>query len=386
MKKSTWLVWLIFQVLFLPFAVSRAQTGTGFEISFNGEKSVLPVSYRNGSNPVIPVMINGKGPYRFMFDTGSPGLIKVDESVAQMLNMTVIDSVSADDGSRKNLRVFPVVQLETVQLGNYQILHPRAMVRNYNLNKGADRIDGVIGVSFFPGVCVEVNFGTNLLTISNVTLEKEEDAFSIDMNNGVPQTKVSIGSKEVTAVFDTGNMGLFTLHSSQISKDMMVGDPVIVGIAKTVNNEFEIRQVQLKDHVRLGKLNFERPTVVINDLLPQANLGMGLLRQMDIVFDLKNNLARVRMINLSSAGSGLKGTNELTGKYGDRTITSDNEGNLYVQRPGGMLLKMVARAKDEFGLERVPGAILKFERDQSGNVVALLVSPSGQTWERVLRS
>ncbi len=386
MKKSTLQVLLLFPVLFLSFAVSEAQTETGFEISFNSEKSVLPISYRNGSNPIIPVMINGKGPFRFMFDTGSPGLIKVDESVAQQLNMTVVDSVRADDGSRKNLRVFPVVQLETVQLGNYQIRHPRAMVRNYNLKKGTDRIDGVIGVSYFPEVCVEVNFGTNLLTISNVTLEKDEDAFSINMNNGVPQAKVSIGSKEVAAVFDTGNMGLFTLHSSQISKDMMIGDPVVVGTARTVNNEFEVRQVQLKDNVRLGNLSFERPTVVINDLLPQANLGMGFLRQMDIAFDLKNNLARLKKVNLSSAGSGLNGSNELTGKYGDRTITSDNEGNLYVQRPGGMLLKMVARAKDEFGLERVPAAILKFERDQSGNVVALLVSASGQTWERVLRS
>ncbi len=369
---------------------AMAQDAMPFTIRYAGTDIVLPFSYRNNANPVIPVMVNGKGPYRFMFDTGSPGLIKLDEALAKELALSVVDSVRADDGSGRGVQVFPVVQLDSVKLGHYAILYPQAMVRSYNRRPGEELIDGVMGVAFFPDVTLSLLFSTNQLRISQLSLEGQEHSQPIELNRGVPRIKIKIGNRELNAVFDTGNSGLLTLHSSQVTKEMMLNDPVIIGRARTVNNEFEIKQVQLKEDVTLGETIIKQPTIVINDLLPQANMGIGFLRQFDIVFDLKHQLVKlVRNEAAASSQSGSPATttpNEYAGQYGDRSIRPDANGSLYIQRPGGMPLKLLPKSKDEFGLENIAGASLKFERDNTGKIIALLVSRDGNHWERAVRN
>ena len=251
-------------------ACSQIDAGSDFLIRFPKDETILPVSYRSGANPVIPVKINGRGPFKFMFDTGSAGLVKLDEKVFRELGLPVTDSILAGDGSGINSRSFPVTTLKSVELGDYEISEVQAMVRNYNTRPGIDVIDGVIGVSFFKGVIVDLNFEKNELTISKGKLESsDKNIYPLLSYRGVPGMKLDMGSKKLDIVFDTGNMGQLTMHSSEVSKEMMAGEPVVVGRAQTINNSFEIKQVTLKEPVKLGDLVFEHPVVVMNDLLPQ---------------------------------------------------------------------------------------------------------------------
>lgn len=363
-----------------------AQDATPFSIRYAGTNIELPVTYRNNANPVIPVMVNGKGPYRFMFDTGSPGLIKLDEAVARSMALSVVDSVRADDGSGRNVQVFPVVRLDSVSLGNYSILGPQAMVRSYNPRPGEERIDGVIGVTFFPEVTLTLQFSTSQLLISRRSLENQEGSLSIELPRGVPLTKIKIGNLELPAVFDTGNMGMLTLHSSQVTREMMLSDPIVIGRARTVNNEFEIKQVQLKEDIKLGKMAFKQQMVVINDLLPQANMGIGFLKQFDIVFDLKHKRVMLDRRESSALVSGATAINEYAGQYGDRRITAEENGSIYIQRPGGRPIRLFPIGKDDFGLENISGARLTFERNNEGKIIALRVSRDGEHWERATRN
>jgi Aspartyl protease len=365
---------------------------TGNFVPVKAFKTVLPVTYRSGANPVIMVKINGKGPYRFMFDTGSPDLIKLDEAVFNELQLPVTDSVRAGDGSGINVKTFPVTTVSVLELGDYKVENINAMVRNYNQNPGVDKIDGVVGLSIFKNVSVELNFEKNQFIIGTEKPVKGANTIAYTLQNGVPKVRFLLGSREIEALFDTGNMGGFTLHSADVSEDRMMGKPLVTGTARTVNNTFEIKQVQVKDDLKIGTIVFFKPTISMNDLLPHANAGILLLKQMNITFYPGNNLVRLVKYEpekMEAAANSI--VNEYAGKYGDRTITANEKGELFIQRsgpsggPAGMILKMIAKNKDEFGLEIVPGAVLKFERDASGKITAIHVTRGDGNWERAAK-
>ncbi|HMR91828.1 MAG TPA: retropepsin-like aspartic protease [Chitinophagaceae bacterium] len=375
--------------IFLLAAIASLSAGYAqvnpYKTSFNAERSVIPLQYRSGTSPVVKVKINGKGPYNFLFDTGSPGLLKLDERLFKQWELPVIDSVRAGDGSGVNAQVFPVTAIAKLELGDFVITNSHAMVRNYNTRAGTDSIDGVIGMEFFNGVLLEFRFDADQLIIQKGSLRKGAPGVQETVyRNGVPATKINVAGKEIQADFDTGNMGWLTLHANTVTTDMMATQPRVIGTAKTVANTFEIKEVQLKEAAGIGGLLFEKPTVVLNEMLRHANMGIKFLRQMNIVFDKKNSLVKLVKAEQRQVKSIIPADgNEYTGQYGDRTITLGTDGNLYIQRPGGMLLKMTETKKDEYTLERVPGSVIMFVRNAARNITAIKVGRGDGNWETV---
>ena len=71
---------------------------------------------------------------------------------------------------------------------------------------------------------------------------------------------------------------------------------------------------------------------------------------------------------------------DYSGRYGERTITAENDA-LYLQREGGPKLKLKPVSKDEFTLEEVPEARMKFVRDENGKIKELRVLNRSGEWE-----
>lgn len=76
---------------------------------------------------------------------------------------------------------------------------------------------------------------------------------------------------------------------------------------------------------------------------------------------------------------------DYSGSYGERTVSADG-GALFLQRQGGPRLKMVSVAKDEFALEIVPAARIKFIRSEDGKVVAINVLNRSGEWEKAMKA
>ncbi len=77
--------------------------------------------------------------------------------------------------------------------------------------------------------------------------------------------------------------------------------------------------------------------------------------------------------------------NKYTGQYGDRTIALDNEGFLYIQRPGGLRLRMLHKEKDAFKLYIMPIASVVFMRGEENSIIGLKVSKGDGKWEYAQR-
>ena len=259
-------------LLFITTFAADAQTNSGKFAASSENKTILPITYRNGANPVVEVMVNGKGPYKFMFDTGGAGEARLDTRLFNELALKVTDSVRTGDGSRKNDRWLPITELESIRIGNFTIPHPRALVRNYN-KPGADQIDGVIGLGYFENVLVELSFEKNQLIISNGKLNKETPGvIPFNFEKGVPVITAELNEKKLNLTFDTGNMGGLTFHSADITTDLINGEPKVVGRAQTLSNTFDIKETQLKLPLKIGSLVFENQAIALNDVIPHANM------------------------------------------------------------------------------------------------------------------
>jgi len=343
----------------------------------------LPMKMR-GSMPAVEVMVNGKGPYLFAIDTGGQGQARLDETLVKSLGLEPVDEVRASDGSGANARVLPVYEAASINIGGLEFKNVRAASRNYNPRPDLPKIDGILGFNLFTEYLITLDYPGKKVRISKGALSNWPDVISFEAPNGVPVVELGVGTEKIKAHIDSGNMaGAFMLPAALVEKLEKASEPVIVGRARTVTSEIEIKQVKLKDAICFGPYKHESPTVSF-PALGTANIGSAALAEYSLTFDQANQLIKLERAKPAKAASA-SASGEFGGTYGERTISEEN-GTLFLQRTGGPKLKLVpGDEKDEFRLEMVPTARVKFVRDANGKVSEIQVLTPAGTWEKSKR-
>ena len=349
----------------------------------------VPMLFR-GPTPAVEVTVNGQGPFLFAIDTGGGGQARVDSSLVEKLKLKVIGQARGGDGSGNSLRSMDLVELETLAFGGVEFKKVTAASRNYNTSPNLPRVDGIIGFGLFEDYLLTLDFPGKRVRLERGALPRADGAevLSFESPRGIPMVELGVGGNKIKADLDTGNtVGGFVLPTALVEKLSTAGAPVVVGRARTITSEVEIKEVRLKDSIRLGRFEFAEPTVVYPALGDGGNVGSKVLREFSLTFDQKNKSVRLKRIELpkeagpSAAAPDFK---DYPGKYGERVITAEG-GTLFLQRQGGMRLKMTSISGDEFGLEIVPEARIKFVRDDAGKVVAISILNRAGEWEKTAR-
>lgn len=366
-------------ILFLIRLTASAQTKDVVE---------LTMQFR-GAMPAVEVMVNGKGPFLFAIDTGAQGMARADSSLVERLGLKTNGQVQASDGSGQNTRTLATVEFDSLIVGGIKFDKMTVITRNYNTSPNLPKIDGILGFDLFADYLLTLDYPAKKVRLTRGMLPaaNAENILNYDASRATPTIEMQIGKQKVKAHIDSGNLvGGFILPTAVVEKSALASAPVVVGKANTVSNEIEIKQVRLKDTIKLGSFEFAEPTVSF-PALSVANIGSKILSEFAITFDQKNKrleLKRTRAAEEKKPISKLENWKDYVGNYGDRTI-SETDGALYIQRPNGRRLKLVNVSGDEFTLEQVPAARIKFTRDGGGKIAEIQVlSPNG-VWEKSAR-
>lgn len=377
---------LFLSVLFsLHFNPAVAQTNSG-----KAPVVEVPMLFR-GPSPAVEVMVNGQGPFLFAIDTGGAGMARVDSSLAERLKLEKVGEVQGSDGSGRNAMSMDVFALDSVVLGGVQFKNVRAASRNYNA-PNLPKIDGILGFNLFSEYLLTLDFPAKRVRLERGELPKADgaDVLNFDITRGIPVVELSVGGHKVKADIDSGNtVGGFVLPSALAEKLQFASAPVVVARARTISSEVEIKEGRLKESIRLGRFEYAGPTVVFPAVSEVANIGAKVLREYSLTFDQKNRRVALKRQetpetqgpSYAAAAQDLK---DYPGKYGERTISVE-DGAVFIQRQGGPKLKMISVAKDEFALEIVPEARIKFIRDDGGKVVAVNVLNRSGAWEKAAK-
>jgi predicted aspartyl protease len=153
---------------------------------------------------VAPVMINGRGPFRLIIDTGASHST-VSPQLAQTLGLEPSTEVPIlVNGITGTARV-PSVPIEQLRVGDVVFRSIRVPVVWAPLMAGAD---GILGVAGLKDERILVEFTRNRVTISRSPRNNAPKGFmkipAIRMENGLMVIDARVGGVRARAVVDTG--------------------------------------------------------------------------------------------------------------------------------------------------------------------------------------
>lgn len=246
--------------------------------------------------PTVEVMVNGQGPFVFGFDTGAQAGPRIDASLVEKLNLKATGEVQASDSSGRNPQASAMVKLDSLSIGGLRFTDVTAVSRNYKNSPRPLKVDGILGLNLFAEYLVTLDFPAKKLRLEKGELPKADGAEILDYKNdaGIAQVELSVGDKKIKAHLDSGNaIGTFVFPTTFVEKLSVAGEPRVVGHARSASGEMEIKQVQLKDLVKLGRHEFPSATVTYPALGDIGNVGVKVLSQFVITFDQQHERVRL---------------------------------------------------------------------------------------------
>lgn len=156
----------------------------------------VPVDLHSGS-PIVSVMIDGKGPYRFKVDTSVKYALIIDKSIA--------------NHAQKTTRV------ERLSLGDAQFEGAVAVIDDV---RAAQNVDGIIGFGLFGHVIATLDFANAELRISHGALQPDvASVLPLKLFDGVPSVIVGAGDQYLFASINTETPGALT-----VPKKLAIGE------------------------------------------------------------------------------------------------------------------------------------------------------------------
>jgi predicted aspartyl protease len=125
------------------------------------EEQPLSFNFVRESLVVIPVLLNGRGPYRFLVDTGATHSIMAGH-VAAELNLPAGKSETLiTAGGRVPVSI---CSIETIQIGGLRIAQTQIAVMSTDL-LSALHVDGIIGADYLKQFKISIDYTHRLLSI-----------------------------------------------------------------------------------------------------------------------------------------------------------------------------------------------------------------------------
>ena len=284
-------------LLFVYASAARAQDTTA---------AVMPLQMR-GLMPVVEVTVNGQGPFFFMIDTGAGMQADIDVSVAQRLNLRANGRVLSGDPSGVNDREVATATIDSIKIGSNRGVEFRdvnAVVRAHRITKDYPDVDGILGFALFTDYLLTLDYPAMQVRLSRGVLSpaNRNDILNFEIENRIPVIELAIGKMRVRAHVDSGNfVAGFILPEEIVEQLQLLSSPVTVGSARSVSNRIDLKQVQLRDTIRVGSFDFPQPLVQF-PALSDTNLGFKVLRQFTVTFDQKNRRMKLERTVTSKAG------------------------------------------------------------------------------------
>jgi hypothetical protein len=185
------------------------------DFSINGKDTSTSVPFDLIDNHVyLNVTLNGKGPYRFVFDTGGSNII--DPAVAKDLNVEG-SGLEEDTGTGTGTETSSYATIDSLKLGNAVVRNQVFLVepihQGFGMSAGT-RVDGLIGFEVLARYVTTFDYTRRLLSFSmpNATTEKGADVIPFVFFQTVPQIGCTVSGIASQCTVDTGQSGAVSLY------------------------------------------------------------------------------------------------------------------------------------------------------------------------------
>jgi predicted aspartyl protease len=242
--------------------------------------------------PYVLVMLNGRGPFRFLIDTGTGGEAFITDELADQLNLPTIGHARLVDPSGLGQRRADIVQIQSLSVAGIEFSGVKAI--RHSLNGEDSSCQGLLGFTIFKNYLLTLDYPNRRIVLGSGALAADggRSVLAFRMPDGVPIALMRIGGLRVDAQFDSGGTGL-SLPAQIAARLKFSSDPVPFGNGQSLSTRFQIKAGKLRSDVHLGQYKFAQPFVEINPAFPMVNFGSCPMRHFAITFDQANLLVRL---------------------------------------------------------------------------------------------
>ncbi len=241
--------------------------------------------------PYVSVMVNGRGPFRFLIDTGTGGEVLVTPELAEELLLPAAGHAHLTDPSGLGKQRSEISRIESLNLAGVEFSEVDAVVHNLY---GDANCKGVLGFTLFEDYLLTLDFPGRrmMLTRGKISGDSGGSVLPFRMPDGVPIVALKIGEQQLEAQIDSGGTGL-SVPEKDSRELKFLETPAAFASGESVSAKFEIKAARLQADVRLGRYTFKEPFVEINLAFPLVNIGSTPLKHFVITFDQANELVRL---------------------------------------------------------------------------------------------
>ena len=293
---------LFFLALWLYYAPVKAQS---FELSGNKKHTSLP--FRTVRNMVIvPLIINGKGPFNFVLDTGIGIMLITDPTLVDSINLTSkhLIKMYGLNGNNYEAYVTPNLKVNLPSISCASISAAILKEDHFGLSNYAGmHIHGLLGYEFFSNLAVKLNFYDSTLTVSkpqNVRLLHKGNKIPLIIEDRKPYIVASVKmtdgkvlSRKLLLDIGAGHpMSLENMLKEQGLPQNFISANLGIGLTGPVTGF-----ISRIDELNLGKYKLKDvitsfPDYDIKKEIPivprDGNIGIGVLKRFTIIIDYAN--------------------------------------------------------------------------------------------------
>ncbi len=344
---------------------------------------------------VIDVRLEGKGPYRFIFDSGAVSVVSME--LARDIGLKV-EGQTRGGGVGESLVERGQTKISDTEVAGIHLKDTEFGVLSFSDNKyvfGANRIDGIIGYPFFKRFVVQIDYERRRLAFiepAQFAYKGRGTAVPIDFDYHLPLIRGELDGVPGIFVIDTGARSALLLYGPFVEQNKLrekykasiegvtgwgIGGPVRSQIARV--STLKLGAVEVKNLVarfslqRSGALtSADRAALVGPDVLKQFTTFFDYSRR-QIIFEKNGSYGKPDSYDRAGMWFGLEGDHfevidvmaggpaaEAGIKVGDRILMVDGQ---------------TASTLD------LPTVRLRFKNDSPKKRVRLMVEHSGSRRE-----
>lgn len=232
----------------------------------DGPAFAVPTTRDRSGRIIAPVMVNGLGPFHFMFDTGATRTILAASTLAKLGLIADPQNRISVQGVTASASV-ATVGIKTLDAGDLHFRNLTVPVLSGPVLKG---VDGILGMDGLAGMKLSADFQHDRITIAKSRGARAPFAFSVIpielVSENLLVAESHVGHVRVKAIIDTG--GPQTLGNAALlealTRDGANGQLVAVPVIDATDNSQRGLRYRVSG-VRLGAANIDNLIITFGD-------------------------------------------------------------------------------------------------------------------------
>jgi predicted aspartyl protease len=273
--------------------------------------------------PYVAVMVDGKGPYRFLIDTGTGGHAIISPELAQELTLPIVGHARLTDPSGQGEQRSEILMIRSLYIGGAEFTNIKAI--RHRLYSEENNCKGVLGFTLFKNYLFTLDYPGRRLILAPGALSQDGggSVLPFRMPDGVPIATLHIDGKHMEGQIDSGGTGL-SLPENVARHMKFLSTPVAFGSGESLSTKFQIKAARLRADLRLGRYTFRQAFIEINPAFPLVNIGSSPMRNFIVTFDQAKLLVRFysteKILHLDAPPSSFQLNNDLRREASDRKL------------------------------------------------------------------